>query len=78
MDTKLANRQKARVSVEGETSAWTAVHSGVPQGSVLGPLLFLICINDLEDGVASNILKFADDSQKGEPATRDAQEKYNI
>ena len=51
-----------RVSVQGETSAWTAVHSWVPQGSVLGPLLFLICINDLEDGVASNILKFADDT----------------
>ena len=52
-----------KVSVEGETSAWTAVHSGVPQGSVLGPLLFLIYINDLEDGVASNILKFADDTK---------------
>ena len=55
--------RKQRVSVEGETSAWTAVHSGAPQGSVLGPLLFLIYINDLEDGVASNILKFADDTQ---------------
>ena len=52
-----------RVSVEGETSAWTAVHSGVPQGSVLWPLLFLVYINDLEDGVASNILKFADDTK---------------
>ena len=54
--------RKQRVSVEGETSAWTAVYSGVPQGSVLGPLLFLIYINDLKDGVASNILKFADDT----------------
>ena len=53
--------RKQRVSVEGETSAWTVVHSGVPQGS--GPLLFLIYINDLEDGVASNILKFADDTK---------------
>ena len=51
-----------RVSVEGETPAWTAVHSGVPQGSVLGPLVFLIYINDLEDGIPSNILKFADDT----------------
>ena len=49
--------------MEGETSTWTAVHSEVPQGSVRGPLLFLIYINYLEDGVASNILKFADDTK---------------
>ena len=47
--------------VDGEISNWKPVLSGVPQVSVLGPVLFLIYINYLEEGITSKILKFADD-----------------
>ena len=51
-----------QVVVNGESSTKEKVTSGVPQGTVLGPLLFLIYINDLPDRVKSQIRLFADDS----------------
>ena len=55
--------RRQRVVVDGEVSNWKSVLSGVPQGSVLGPILFLVYINDLEEGVIGKILKFADDTK---------------
>ena len=55
--------RRQRVVVDGEVSNLKLVLSGVPQGSVLGPILFLIYINDLDDSIKSNVLKFADDTK---------------
>ena len=56
----LANR-KMRVVIDGEESVAVPVDSGVPQGTVLEPLLFLCHINDLPDAVKSTVRLFADD-----------------
>ena len=59
-DSFLQNRVQ-RVVLNGVSSDWQHIKAGVPQGSVLGPLLFLIYINDLTENISSNIKLFADD-----------------
>ena len=63
LDRPMATDRRQRVVVDGEVSSWKSVLSGVPQGSVLGPILFLVYIYDLEEGVTGNILKFTDDTK---------------
>jgi len=50
-----------RVIINGHNSNFTQVLSGVPQGTVLGPLMFLLYINDINCGISSQLQLFADD-----------------
>ena len=50
-----------RVMVDGKSSSATAVKSGVPQGTVLAPLMFLVYINDINENITSSVRLFADD-----------------
>ena len=70
--------RRQRVVVDGEVSSWKSVLSGVLQGSVLGPILFLVYIDDLEVGVTGNILKFADDTKLFRKTKEIGHEQDNI
>ena len=52
-----------KIKVNGEESDWMDIISGVPEGSVFGPILFVIYINDLPEEVMSEVLLYADDAQ---------------
>lgn len=63
MGRGLVEKQNAKGAVWSACSDWIPVLSSVPQGSSLGLIPLMICINDVDDRVDCKILKFADDSK---------------
>ena len=62
LDNFLNNRQQ-RVAIRGTYSDWSMVKSGVPRGTIIGPILFLIYVNDITDNINSTVKPFADDTK---------------
>ncbi len=57
------SKRKQRVVIDGKATDWRNVLSGVSQGSVLGHVLFIIYVNDMDEGFTCKIFKFADDTK---------------
>ena len=71
------NDREQRVVIDGQLSDWLPVAAGVPQGSILGPLLFLVYINDIAQIISSDIKIFADDTFIYRLADSDSTTKLN-
>ena len=68
--------RRQRVVVDGKVSNWKSVLSRIPQGSVLGPILFLIYINELDDSIKINVLKFTDDTRQFRKVNTDGDQPH--
>ncbi len=74
---KFLTDRRQQVLIRGAKSKLSRLISGVPQGSVLGPLLFLIFIGDISEGVTANILVYVDDA-KVKTRVNDGDEVENL
>ena len=78
----LSQTRKQTVVLNGQNSSWANVEAGVSQGFILGPLLFLIYINDLPDNLSTNAKLFSDNtslfSVVGDIATSSCDLNHNL
>ncbi len=70
------NNRKQTVVINGSASDWAPFTSGVPKGSVLGPVIFIIYINDIDLGLNNFIAKFADDTKIGNSVISDRDRRF--
>ena len=62
LSTSFLRDRKQRTVLNGQCSSWVDILAGVPQGSILGPLLFLVYMNDLTTNLKCNVKLYADDT----------------
>ena len=75
------SQRKQLTDIDGTTSSWLDMELGVPQGSILGPILFLIYVNDINNcDTTAKFVKFADDTTviTSAPSLKEATHKMNI